>query len=65
MTCLWMAPYLTRFLRGDQKTLAISGKPGSGKTVLSSVIIGNLEQTIRGVHYSAIYVSISKYCCSR
>ncbi|KAK8087660.1 hypothetical protein PG997_002621 [Apiospora hydei] len=58
LTCLWVAPQLTRFLRGQDKVLSISGKPGCGKTVASSVIVDYLQRPISGVHHSALYVPI-------
>ncbi|RHZ53852.1 hypothetical protein CDV55_101520 [Aspergillus turcosus] len=58
-TCLWMAPYLTRFLKSDQKTLFIFRKPGSGKTVLAMVINDYLQYPIGGVMYKSIFVSIN------
>lgn len=60
LTCLWLTPYLTRFMKGNQKTLAISGKSGSGRTILSSVIADNLQYPIGGVRYTSLYVPISK-----
>ncbi|KAL4888861.1 hypothetical protein BDV59DRAFT_205714 [Aspergillus ambiguus] len=59
LTCLWMTPYLTRFLKSNKKTLAISGKPGSGKTILSSVMIDHLQYPIGGVSYKPIFVPIN------
>ncbi|KAF9884228.1 hypothetical protein FE257_001960 [Aspergillus nanangensis] len=59
LTCLWMTPYLTRFLKSDKKSLAISGKPGSGKTILSSVMIDHLQYPIGGVSYKPIFVPIN------
>jgi DNA replication protein DnaC len=59
-TCLWMAPYLARFLKSEQKTLSVSGKLGSGKTILATVINDYLQHPIGGVMYKSIFVSISK-----
>ncbi|EAW23842.1 NACHT domain protein [Aspergillus fischeri NRRL 181] len=59
MTCLWMAPYLARFLKSPLKTLAIAGKPGSGRTVLASVIVDQLQHTIGGVSYATLFVPIN------
>ncbi|OKL63327.1 hypothetical protein UA08_01730 [Talaromyces atroroseus] len=58
-TCLWMAPYLTRFLKSEQKTLSISGKPGSGKTILATVINDYLQHPTGGVMYKSIFVPIN------
>ncbi|KAK8099894.1 NACHT domain protein [Apiospora kogelbergensis] len=58
LTCLWAGPHLTRFLRGDNKVLSISGKPGCGKTVASSVIVDYLQRPISGSHYDALYIPI-------
>lgn len=60
MTCLWMAPYLARFLKSDLKALTITGKPGSGKTVLSSVIMDQLQHPIGGVMYQTMFIPISR-----
>ncbi|GAB1214317.1 hypothetical protein ATERTT37_003479 [Aspergillus terreus] len=59
LTCLWMTPYLTRFLKSDKKILSIAGKPGSGKTILSSVMIDHLQYPIGGVSYKPIFVPIN------
>ncbi|KAH1299726.1 hypothetical protein KXX11_006190 [Aspergillus fumigatus] len=59
MTCLWMAPYLARFLKSPLKTLAIAGKPGAGRTVLASVIVDQLQHTIGGVSYATLFVPIN------
>ncbi|KAJ5858923.1 hypothetical protein N7534_004200 [Penicillium rubens] len=42
-TCMWVKPYLMRFLKGEQQVLSITGKTGSGKTVLSTVINDYLQ----------------------
>lgn len=61
LTCLWLSPYLTRFLKSQQlKGLSISGAPGSGKTVLASVIVDHLQHPIGGVTYNTLFVPISK-----
>ena len=61
LTCLWVGPYLARFLKSSQlQNLAISGKPGAGKTVLASVIVDHLQHPIGGVSYSTIYAPISE-----
>jgi len=60
-TCSWVAPHLTRFLTGQDKILSISGQPGSGKSVLSSVIVEYLQRPIAGVHYNALYIPISTH----
>ncbi|RHZ49083.1 hypothetical protein CDV55_100440 [Aspergillus turcosus] len=59
MTCLWMAPYLARFLKSPLKALAIAGKPGSGRTVLASVIVDQLQHTIGGISYATLFVPIN------
>jgi hypothetical protein len=61
LTCLWIGPYLTRFLKGQHKSLYITGNPGSGKSVLASVIVDHLQHPIGGVSYQTLFVSISKY----
>ena len=61
LTCLWIGPYLTRFLAGSAKTLSLSGKAGSGKTVLASVVVNHLQHPIGGVFYNTLYIPISKF----
>jgi DNA replication protein DnaC len=61
LTCLWMGSYLTRFLKSPETTLSFSGKPGSGKTVLASVIVDRLQGQIGGVTYKALFVPISEF----
>ncbi|GFF70345.1 hypothetical protein IFM61392_02911 [Aspergillus lentulus] len=60
-TCLWMAPYLTRFLKSDQKTMFVSGKPGSGKSILATVINDYLQYPIGGAMYKSIFVPINAH----
>ncbi|KAL3471075.1 hypothetical protein BJX99DRAFT_263600 [Aspergillus californicus] len=59
LTCLWMAPYLTRFLKTQQKHLSITGPSGSGKTVLASVIVDHLQHPHGGVSYQTLLVPIN------
>ncbi|KAJ5833009.1 NACHT domain protein [Penicillium riverlandense] len=59
LTCLWMSSYLTRFLKSPATTLSFSGKPGSGKTVLASVIVDRLQEQIGGVTYNALFIPIN------
>jgi Cdc6-like AAA superfamily ATPase len=61
LTCLWMGPYLTRFLKTQQKHLSITGPSGSGKTVLASVIVDHLQHPHGGVSYQTLFVPISMY----
>ncbi|KAJ5660948.1 uncharacterized protein N7484_000320 [Penicillium longicatenatum] len=59
MTCLWVSQHLTNFLKSQNRTLAITGKPGSGKTVTASVIIDRLQDPIAGVSYKTLYIPIN------
>ncbi|CAG7920909.1 unnamed protein product [Penicillium olsonii] len=59
MTCLWMNPYLTHFLKSDKHALAFTGPPGSGKTVLASVIVDRLQDHIGGVSYKSLFIPIN------
>ncbi|KAL2167582.1 hypothetical protein VTG60DRAFT_1093 [Thermothelomyces hinnuleus] len=60
----WLAPedrVLTSVAdRRENKILSISGRPGSGKSVLSSVIVEYLQRPILGVNYDALYIPIIK-----
>lgn len=60
-TCLWATQYLTRFLKGNQQFLSFVGKPGSGKSILSTVINDLLQHPIGGVTYKFIFAPISRY----
>ncbi|PYH95457.1 NACHT domain protein [Aspergillus ellipticus CBS 707.79] len=59
MTCRWVKPYLFDFLTSQNKVLSIAGKPGSGKTVLASVIVDSLQHPIRDVHYKTLFIPIN------
>jgi SpoVK/Ycf46/Vps4 family AAA+-type ATPase len=61
MTCLWFAPYLFRFLKSPVRHSCIIGAPGTGKTVLASVIVNHLQHPIGGVSYHALFIRIGKY----
>lgn len=61
LTCLWIAPYLTHFLKSQSTTLSFTGKPGSGKTVLASVIADRLQDATAVAQYQTLFVPISKY----
>ncbi|KAJ5158863.1 uncharacterized protein N7500_008514 [Penicillium coprophilum] len=58
-TCMWVKPYLMRFLKGEQQVLSIIGKPGTGKTVLSTVINDYLQYSVGGARYTSILAPIS------
>lgn len=59
MTCLWMNPYLTHFLKSDNHVLAFTGALGSGKSVLASVIVDRLQDHIGGVTYKSLFIPIN------
>lgn len=59
-TCRWVKQALFDFVTSENKVLSIVGKPGSGKTVLASVLVDNLQHAIRGVPYKTLFVPISK-----
>lgn len=58
-TCLWLMPYLNRFLKSDQHTMVITGQPGSGKSILATVINDQLQYPIGGINYKSIFVPIN------
>ncbi|KAE8360311.1 hypothetical protein BDV27DRAFT_167921 [Aspergillus caelatus] len=58
-TCVWMMPYLNRFLKGNRQTLAISGNPASGKSILATVINDHLQHPVGDVSYRTIFVPIN------
>jgi hypothetical protein len=59
-TCLWLEPHLGGFLRSQQQSLSIIGHPGSGKSILATVINDSLQQPNGGVRYESIFVPISQ-----
>ncbi|CAG7976466.1 unnamed protein product [Penicillium nalgiovense] len=59
MTCLWMNPYLTHFLKSGNHILSFTGALGSGKTVLASVIVDRLQDHIGGVTYKSLFIPIN------
>lgn len=60
LTCLYIGTHLTRFLRGSQKIMSLHGTPGSGKSVLASVIVDYLQRPIAGITYNTLFVAIGK-----
>lgn len=60
-TCMWMKPYLSRFLKSGHQALSIIGKPGSGKTILSNVINDYLQHPGLGKRYTPLLVPISQF----
>ncbi|KAJ5513442.1 hypothetical protein N7463_002994 [Penicillium fimorum] len=58
-TCMWVKPYLIRFLKGEQQMLSITGKPGSGRTVLSTVINDYMQSAVGGTRYMSILAPIN------
>ncbi|EXJ84870.1 hypothetical protein A1O3_05545 [Capronia epimyces CBS 606.96] len=59
LTCLWVQPYLTRFLNGGQNSLAIVGPPGSGKTVLAGTIVDAVQRSSSRKSYTVLFVPIN------
>lgn len=60
LTCLYIGTHLTRFLRGSHKIMSLHGAPGSGKSVLASVIVDYLQRPIAGITYNTLFVAIGK-----
>ena len=52
---------MTRFLKSEAKNLAITGKPGFGKTVLAAVVTDHLQHPINGVSYNTLHIPISMF----
>jgi CO dehydrogenase nickel-insertion accessory protein CooC1 len=55
---MWVKPYLMRFLKGEQQVLSITGKTGSGKTVLSTVRnhgVFGLQPVSKGIDSDGYY----------
>lgn len=62
LTCVWAGHHIGRFLQSKDKILSITGQPGSGKTVLASVLVDHLQHKIGGVMYQTLFIPISKSC---
>ena len=60
-TCEWFQQHLLDFIRSKDYVLAINGKPGSGKTVLSGWIVERLQRPLGRKSYSTISFVISTY----
>jgi hypothetical protein len=62
MTCLWIRSYLKWFLKSEYKTVCLTGGPGSGRSVLASVILDRLQRPAGyvGVSRNVLFVPISK-----
>lgn len=59
LTCLWVQPYLTRFLNSGRDALAITGPAGSGKTVLAGTIVDTVQRNNGRKSYSVLFVPIN------
>lgn len=60
MTCLWIEPHLANFVNSKDKVLAVTGRPGSGKTVLAGSIFERLQRPVARKSYSTLFASISE-----
>ncbi|KAL6242158.1 hypothetical protein RBB50_011070 [Rhinocladiella similis] len=59
LTCLWAQPYLTRFLNSGKGSLAITGPPGSGKTVLAGTIVDTVQRIHSKNSYTVLFIPIN------
>jgi len=59
LTCLWVQPYLTRFLNSGRDALAITGSAGSGKTVLAGTIVDTVQRNSTRKSYTVLFVPIN------
>lgn len=59
LTCLWVQPYLTRFLNSGRDSLAITGPAGSGKTVLAGTIVDTVQRNSARKSYTVLFVPIN------
>jgi hypothetical protein len=59
LTCLWVQPYLTRFLNSGRDALAITGPAGSGKTVLAGTIVDTVQRNTARKSYTVLFVPIN------
>lgn len=67
MTCRWIGPYLSDFLKSSKTTLSLFGKPGCGKTILASVIVDSVSYQAN--NYMTLFVPLSELlddyaCCT-
>ncbi|RMZ83471.1 hypothetical protein DV737_g1596, partial [Chaetothyriales sp. CBS 132003] len=59
LTCLWAQPYLTKFLNSREGTLAITGPPGSGKSVLAGTIVDTVQRQSARKSYAVLFVPVN------
>lgn len=59
LTCLWVQPYLTRFLNSGRDALSITGPAGSGKTVLAGTIVDTVQRNNSRKSYTVLFVPIN------
>ncbi|KAL8243906.1 hypothetical protein R6Q59_010164 [Mikania micrantha] len=58
LTCLWLQPYLTRFLNSNRDSFIITGGLGSGKSVLAATIVDTLQKTATRRSYNVVFVQV-------
>lgn len=60
-TCEWFDGHLMSFIRSKDRNLLVSGKPGTGKSVLTDWIIERLERLQGAKATDVIYYKIRKF----
>lgn len=59
-TCQWFQKPLSNFAQSESMVMAVTGREGSGKTVLSASIIERLQRSLGRTSFSTLFYSISK-----
>ena len=59
-TCEWLKPHLVDFLRSKDRTFAITGPEGSGKTVLADWIQDRLQRPLNHTQYYTLSFTFRK-----
>ncbi|KUM57085.1 hypothetical protein ACN42_g10121 [Penicillium freii] len=60
-TCMWVKPYLTRFLKGDEQVLSVTGKPGSDGRIPANTTPSAVAKTIMSQMFSKCIGNLQLY----
>jgi pantothenate kinase-related protein Tda10 len=58
--CQWFQKVLANFAQSDSMVMAVTGKEGSGKTVLAASTVERLQRSLGRTSFATLFYSISK-----
>ncbi|KAH7137970.1 NACHT domain-containing protein [Dendryphion nanum] len=58
-TCLWFQRYLPKFVQSDHSVFLVTGRPGSGKTVLAGAIAERFQRPVSRKSFDTLFCSIN------